>query len=97
MKQTSIFDQEQIPENWREEWKEMPEYNMADKEPYQKIIINFETEHDVKEFAKLIEQKLTYKTISTWFPKKERMNRLQYKYMDEEIEKQSKYMNNETK
>jgi hypothetical protein len=84
LKQQSIFDQEQIPESWREEWKDMPEYNMEDKEPFQKIIINFETESDVKEFAKLIDQKLTYKTISIWFPKKERLNRIQFKYVEDD-------------
>lgn len=86
LKQINIFDQEQIPESWREEWKEMPEYNMDDKEPYQKIIINFETEQDVKDFAKLLDQKITYKTISTWFPKKDRLNRKQYKYVNDASE-----------
>lgn len=35
-----------------------------------KILVSFETEEDVQEFAKLIGQKITDKTKSIWFPYK---------------------------
>jgi hypothetical protein len=53
---------------WQKEWKDMPEFIQTKKEPYSKIIIRFESEKDLQEFAKLINQKLTKKTKSIWFP-----------------------------
>ena len=58
--------------SWKKEWKGMPEFLQDDLPPHQKIVVNFETKEDVEEFAKLIEQKITYRTISIWFPKKDR-------------------------
>lgn len=59
--------QEQIPE-WKEHWKEMPEFVQDKKEPYAKIIIRFDNEEDLQDFAKMIGQKLTNKTKSIWHP-----------------------------
>jgi hypothetical protein len=53
---------------WQKEWKDMPEFIQTKKEPYSKIIIRFESEKDLQEFARLINQKLTKKTKSIWFP-----------------------------
>tara|TARA_R110000803_G_scaffold148996_1_gene214421 strand:- start:620 stop:877 length:258 start_codon:yes stop_codon:yes gene_type:complete len=50
------------------EWVGMPEFIQEKKEPFSKIIIRFDTEDDLKEFAKLIGQKLTPKTKSIWHP-----------------------------
>lgn len=57
-----------IENEWQKEWKDMPEFVQNKKEPYSKIIIRFENENDLQEFAKLINQKLTKKTKSIWFP-----------------------------
>lgn len=54
--------------SWKEEWKDMPEFIQEKKEPYAKIIFRFENEDDLQEFAKLIGQKLTKKTKSSWHP-----------------------------
>jgi len=56
------------PEKWQEHWKDMPEFVQGKKEPYSKIIIRFENEKDLQDFSKLINQKLTKKTKSIWFP-----------------------------
>lgn len=53
-------------------WIDMPEFIQDKKEEYQKITIRFDCEQDVKDFAILIEQKLTPKTKSIWFPKLDR-------------------------
>lgn len=50
------------------EWDGMPEFVQEKKEPFAKIIIRFDSEKDLKEFAELIDQKLTPKTKSIWFP-----------------------------
>lgn len=51
-------------------WKEMPEFVQNKKEPYSKIVVRFDTEEDLMEFAQLINQKLTPKTKSIWHPYK---------------------------
>lgn len=50
------------------EWNGMPEFVQEGKEPFSKIIIRFDNENDLHDFAKLINQKLTPKTKSIWFP-----------------------------
>lgn len=54
---------------WKNEWLDMPEFVQEKKEPYSKIIVRFNSEEDLQEFAKLIGQKLTNKTKSIWHPK----------------------------
>ena len=51
-----------------DEWKNMPEFVQQKQEPYSKLIIRIETQQDLEEFSKLINQKLTKKTKSIWFP-----------------------------
>jgi hypothetical protein len=53
-----------------EEWVDMPEFVQEKVEPFSKITIRFETEKDLQDFANLINQKLTKKTKSIWFPYK---------------------------
>jgi len=56
-------------DNWKKEWKDMPEFVQDKQAPFREVIIRFKTEDDFKEFAKLINQKLTSKTKSIWYPK----------------------------
>ena len=51
-----------------EEWVGMPEFVQEKKEPFSKIIIRFESEADLDDFAAKIGQKLTPKTKSIWHP-----------------------------
>lgn len=55
-----------------EEWEGMPEYDNEDLSAKFSTKVNFRDENDMKEFAKLIGQKLTNKTRSIWYPEKER-------------------------
>ena len=50
------------------EWVGMPEFVQEKKEPYKELIVRFETEQDYQDFQKVIEQRLTFKTKSIWFP-----------------------------
>lgn len=51
------------------EWVGMPEFVQEEKKEYQKIIVRFNSKKDVKEFAKLINQKITSQTKGLWYPK----------------------------
>lgn len=66
------------------EWVGMPEFVQDKKEPFAKIIIRFETEEDLANFAKLIDQKLTNKTKSIWFPFKSHWGLDKKVYVSEE-------------
>lgn len=50
------------------EWTGMPEFVQEKKEPFKELIVRFETEEDYKDFAEIINQKLTVKTKSIWHP-----------------------------
>ena len=53
---------------WKKEWQGMPEFVQEDTPPYARIIVRFQSEADLQEFAKLIGQRLTRKTKSLWHP-----------------------------
>lgn len=65
------------------EWDNMPEFIQEKKEPFSKIVIRFETEKDLNDFAQLINQKLTPKTKSIWFPYKSHWNEKTLRWIDE--------------
>ncbi len=46
----------------------MPEFVQDKQKPHAQIVFRFENEEDLQEFAKLIGQKLTNKTKSSWHP-----------------------------
>jgi hypothetical protein len=50
------------------EWTDMPEFNQEDKTPIRQLIVSFKNEDDIKSFAKLLNQQITDKTKSLWFP-----------------------------
>jgi len=50
-----------------EEWKGMPEFEQ-EQVAYRSIHVHFRNENDIQEFAKLIDQRLTEKTRSIWYP-----------------------------
>ena len=54
---------------WQKEWKGMPEFIQNDQEPKFSVRVNFETEDDLYAFAKLVDQKITFRTQSIWYPK----------------------------
>ena len=64
-RQTELFS---VKTKYEEEWEGMPEFRQGKVEPYAKIIIRFDSENDLKKFSELINQKLTKKTKSIWYP-----------------------------
>lgn len=65
------------------EWDGMPEFVQEEKEPFSKIIVRFETEKDLEDFAKVIGQKLTSKTKSIWHPFKSHWGKGRMMWIDE--------------
>lgn len=57
--------------NLNDEWKGMPSYDHTDKTPVRQLIVSFASEEDVVKFSKLVEQTITEKTRSLWYPKAE--------------------------
>ncbi len=65
------------------EWEGMPEFVQDKKEPFSKIIVRFETEENLKEFANKINQNLTPKTKSIWYPFKSHWGNGRMVWIDE--------------
>jgi len=69
--------EEDESKEWKNLWKGMPEFDQENNPPYKKLIISFRSKEDYDEFAKLVDQALTEKTKSIWYPKLDRdANRL---------------------
>lgn len=66
--QLSMFEALGVETEWRKEWQDMPEFERFDNKPFQRIIVNFKTKEDLKAFAALIGQRLTFDTDTIWFP-----------------------------
>ena len=58
------------------EWQDMPEFQQEDTSAYKKIIISFQDDKAVKDFEKLMGQRITDKTKSLWYPPKDKNDSL---------------------
>ena len=63
--QESLFE---VEPDWRKDWEGMPEYEHKDLQPKFQLIVSFETAGDLQDFARLVDQKITRKTQSIWYP-----------------------------
>jgi hypothetical protein len=54
---------------WKKHWVGMPSFEQDKNEPYKKILLSFRNKEDYEEFAKLVDQNLSEKTKSIWYPK----------------------------
>jgi len=70
--------------NPTDEWEGMPEFVSDDNTSYRKIIVHFQSEEKVQEFAKLVAQQVTLRTKFLHFPRKEREERQWIGSEDEE-------------
>ena len=69
---------------WKKHWVGMPSFTQEANAPYMKVIVNFRTKEDYEEFAKLIDQNLSEKTKSLWYPKLERDQNSLKRWMEAE-------------
>jgi len=58
--------------NVDEMWQNMPEYGVGREKPYQTVFVHFRSEEDVKNFAELVNQKITEYTKYIWIPYREK-------------------------
>lgn len=66
------LEEEDDTKEWQKHWVGMPEFVQEDNPPYKKLIISFRTKEDYDEFAGIVNQSLTEKTKSIWYPKLDR-------------------------
>lgn len=63
-----------------EEWIDMPEYEMDDLTSFRKIIVHFDNQDQVDQFAALLEQNISDKTKFLWYPKKQKQDNESLRY-----------------
>lgn len=56
-------------EFFKKYWKGMPTFDQNDNPPWKQIYVNFRNKEDYEAFAKLVDQALTDKSKSIWYPK----------------------------
>jgi hypothetical protein len=80
-REMNLFNE--LEKSWQKEWKQMPEFVQEKKKPFAQIIVRFESEDDLNEFAQIIGQKLTKKTKSIWHPFKSHWGGVKKLWIDE--------------
>jgi hypothetical protein len=83
-----LFEIEDDLEEWEIEWRGMPEFNQPDNSAFRQIIVSFDNQEGVDEFARRIGQSLTNKTKSVWFPDRPINRVVDLFYFDERKEKE---------
>jgi hypothetical protein len=66
------------------EWEGMPEYEQEDQLGVKQITVHFATMEAYKQFAELVQQPLTEKTKSIWYPKADIVRNSQYRFVSKE-------------
>jgi hypothetical protein len=67
-------------QHW-EYWWGMPEYISFDKQGYHFVYVYFKDEESKKHFIELVNQKITDTTKYIWYPEREKLSRLAYKWV----------------
>jgi len=83
-KQSTLFGNLDEYDWWKKEWKDMPEFKMEDLTSEHSVIVHFENQEDMKEFAELIQQDIYTTTKSIWFPKLKIERFMNKRYIDED-------------
>lgn len=68
--------------NWKEHWVGMPSFESEDLRPVKQLIVSFKSEADMQKFANLLDQKITMKTKSIWYPEKLRAENSLKRYLE---------------
>lgn len=71
-----------VPKDWSKEWQGMPEFGHKDLSSFSSLIVHFRNKQDRDDFAKLVEQKITHKTKTIWYPEIDTAHASQYRYVD---------------
>lgn len=68
---------------WKEHWVGMPEFIQNDTTPWKSLYVHFRCIEDLREFAELIQQRITRDTPSVWHPVMPREKRICMGYIYE--------------
>ena len=68
---SDIFDFDDL-ESVDVEWRGMPEYNQPNNTAFRQIVVEFDNDKEVEAFAELLEQSVTEKTKSLWYPPRDK-------------------------
>lgn len=68
---------------WKEHWVGMPEFIQNDTTPWKSLYVHFRCIEDLREFAELIQQRITRDTPSVWHPVMPREKRMCMGYIYE--------------
>jgi len=74
---------EEMAEDWRDHWQDMPEFTHENLQPVKSLIMHFATMEDYYEFAKLIDQNCYEKTKSRWYPEADVAENTSWRYISE--------------
>lgn len=74
----------EVPKDWEKEWKGMPEYHIQDLTSFSSLIVHFKSKADRDAFAELLQQRITNKTKTLWYPKLENFIASEFAYVDSE-------------
>lgn len=80
MDQPALFD---VPDEYEQEWRGMPEFVQEAQEPFATLIVRFRNKADLEDFANRVEQPLTTRTQSIWFPALEWVDHASKAWVDE--------------
>lgn len=80
---SGFLGEEEPTEEWKKHWIGMPSFIQEDNPPFMKLIISFRNEQDYKDFSKLVDQPLTMRTKSVWYPKLDREENALLRWMEE--------------
>lgn len=69
-----------VEKDWRNEWKEMPEFIQENREAIKRVSISFETQQDIDNFNALTGLNIGLKTKGVFFPPVERKGKRAYVY-----------------
>lgn len=81
----------EAPPGWRDEWKEMPDYEQKDLMPWQTVRVHFGNQEDRAAFSQLVGQTIGNRTISIWYPRPARGTRRPSSYCKSEDRVNPKY------
>ena len=65
-------------DHWKDHWVGMPEFIQEDKQAIKRVVINFQTEEDIKLFNEITGLNITMETKGIFYPLK-KSRRLEYR------------------
>lgn len=80
--QIGLFDKDEAAP-WHEHWVGMPEFEQLDLAPYKSVIVHFANSRDMADFARLVEQRISVRTQSIWYPEAEIGRMVDKRFNDE--------------